>query len=251
MIVLSYGMEKSGSTLAFELCKAILEQRGFVQRHLPDGVVLPGRRINFISQPNLVTLHLLNNEVAPSEVIVIKVHAPIGPAEIDFIEAAICRHEMKVIVNLRDLREICLSLVDAGENARKKSKPAFSNIMNLDDAIRIVNKQFNVCHRWAAIDGALHLLYDDVAFNSTLATAQICNHFDLPMLNDREIENVQSHLLNKAFTQLNKGKRKRYEEELTDAENASLLDRIEDSREFAKQICEQKNYGWFKRHADV
>ena len=84
MIVLSYGMTKSGSTLAFELCKAVLEQRGYEQRHLPDDVVTEGHHINFLADVTVANLEKLVAEVAPSEIIAIKIHAPVGLAEVKF-----------------------------------------------------------------------------------------------------------------------------------------------------------------------
>ncbi len=39
MILLSFEVRKSGSTLAFEMPKAVLELDGFPQARLPDGIV--------------------------------------------------------------------------------------------------------------------------------------------------------------------------------------------------------------------
>src|SRR5579863_5931463 len=102
MIVLSYGMLKSGSTLAFELCKSVLTESKFVQRRLPDDVVTPGHHINFFANLTVSTLGRALDEVAPSEIIAIKVHSALRPAEMQFVEKAVAEGVMKVQENFRD-----------------------------------------------------------------------------------------------------------------------------------------------------
>ena len=138
MIVLSYGMTKSGSTLAFELCKSVLQQRGYEQRRLPDGAVAPWHHINFMNTLTVENLQRALDEVSPKEIIAVKTHVAIGPDERAFIEKRIAEASIKVHVNYRDPREVCLSLVDAGVQAREKGRPAFAEIHTLADAARIV-----------------------------------------------------------------------------------------------------------------
>ncbi len=249
MIVLSYGMTKSGSTLAFELCKAVLERRGFAQRILPDGVVAPGRKINFINRPAVPVLRRLLDAVPPQDIIAVKVHAPLGEEDVRFIERMADR--IKVQVNLRDPREICLSLMDAGTKAREKGRPAFSEIHTLDEAADNVNKQFEACRRWAAIAGALHLLYNDVAYEPASAVARICEQFGFAMLNAAELKAVFDHVFDAAFTQKNKAVKDRYRTDLTPAQNEALLDRLTDGRDYIARVFEQRDFGWFARTAEA
>ena len=246
MIVLSYGMTKSGSTLAFELCKAVLTARGHVQRQLPDGVVAPGRRINFIAHPTVAVLSRLIDSAESGEIIAVKVHAPIGPAEARFIDGAVGRGDIKVQVNLRDPREVCLSLVDAGANARAKAKPAFSEVHTLSDAAPKVAEQLVECRRWGAAPGALHMFYNEVAFDTEAAIERICADFGFPMLDADELDLVHRAVFDKAFTQRNKAVKDRYKNELSADQQAALLDQIKGARTFVKRVMEGRDLGWFK-----
>jgi hypothetical protein len=251
MIVISYGMTKSGSTLAFELCKSILQEQGSEQRRLPDGVVAPGHHINFLSEVSVDRLKAAINEVSAKENIAIKVHCSLGPAEIEFIERAISDGEMKVQVNLRDPREVCLSLVDAGAKAREKKRMAFSEINGLEDAAKIVSRQLTVCRRWGSITGALHLFYNEVAFDSPVAVRQICDDFGFPMFNDENLGIVLHRVFSEAFTQRNKAVKDRYKDDLTLRQNEFLLEELKGGQAFIRRICEQRDFRWFKQAREM
>lgn len=245
MIVLCYGMLKSGSTLAFELCKSVLSQRKFEQRRLPDGVVASGHHINFIDQVTVPVLSRALEEVSPSEVIAIKTHAAIRLAEMQFVEMAVSQGRMKVQVNLRDPREMCLSLVDAGASAREKKRQAFSEITSLEQAALIVDRQLAVCRSWGSLRGATYLHYNEVAFDTSAAVRRICDDLDLEMLGADESQTVIDRVFNEAFTQRNKAVRDRYKDDLTVRQNESLLEGMRRARGFIRRVCEKQDYGWF------
>jgi hypothetical protein len=247
MIVLSYGMLKSGSTLAFELCKSVLTQSKFVQRRLPDGVVTPGHHINFFEDTTVTTLSRTLDEVAPSEIIAIKTHSAIRPAEMQFVETAIAGGVMKVQVNLRDPREMCLSLVDAGARAREKKRQAFSEITNLETAAAIAERQLAVCRNWGSIRGATYLYYNEVAFETPVTVRQICDDLGLQMFDNDELEVVIDRVVTEAFTQRNKAVKDRHKDELTVRQNEYLLEEIKGAKSFIRRVCEQRDYGWFAR----
>jgi len=249
MLLLSYGMTKSGSTLAFELSKAILESRGYVQRRLPDSVVTAGHHINFWDEISNARLRTAMTELAPSEIIAIKLHAPIGAAEIEFVENAIVNDEIRVHVNFRDPREVCLSLLDAGEQARAKERQAFAEIECLEDAVKVVNKQMGTCRQWGSIAGALHLFYNDVAFASEPTAQRICADLGFSNLDKNEMEVVASRLLNDAFTQRNKAVKDRYKDDLSVRQNEYLLEELKGARSFIRRVCEQRDYSWFSRRS--
>jgi hypothetical protein len=251
MIVLSYGMTKSGSTLAFELCKSVLQQRGFEQRRLPDSVVTPGHHINFVTEVSIPLLKRAMEEISSTEVIALKVHAAIDLEEFQFIETAISHGQMKVQVNLRDPREICLSLVDAGRQAREKKHLAFSEIKSLDDAAKVTSRQLVACRRWGSITGALHLFYNDAAFDSPSAVRQMCEDFAFQMFNDEELKIVFDRVFNEAFTQRNKAVKDRYKDELTVRQNEFLLEELKGGRAFIRRVCEQRDYSWFSQLRDA
>jgi hypothetical protein len=250
MIVLSYGITKSGSTLAFELCKSVLEQRGFVQRRLPNGVVAPGHHINFINEVSISILQRALEEVSPSEIIAIKTHAAVQLSAVPLIETAISQKHMKVHVNLRDPREICLSLVDAGAKAREKRRVAFSEIETLSDAAVAFNRQFVGCKRWGSIVGAEYFFYNDVAFETCKAVKQLCEEFNFEQFSDEERTIIMNKVFNEAFTQKNKAVKDRYLDELTVRQNELLLEELKGAKVFIRRVCGQRDISWFQQASD-
>lgn len=245
MIVLSYGMTKSGSTLAFELCKSILEQRGYTQRKLPDDAVTPGHHINFLTDVTVKTVQRLLDEVSSEEKIAIKVHAPIGVAALEFVQARVDDGAVKVHVNFRDPREVSLSLVDAGAQARAKDRKAFSEIHTLEDAAKVARRQLAACRQWGSIRGTLHLFYNDVAFDTHTVVDRMCAALDLDQLSDTEYRVVVDRVIKDAFTQRNKAVKDRYKDDLTVRQNEFLLEEIKGARPFILRVCEQRDYDWF------
>jgi hypothetical protein len=246
MIVLSYGITKSGSTLAFELCKSVLQQKGFEQRRLPDEVVAPGHHVNFINDVSLSALQRLVAETAKTEIVAVKVHAQINTPEIDFVERAIANGDMKVHVNLRDPREICLSLEDAGKKARENNRAAFSEIKNVEDAAKVVKRQLAICRQWGAIKGALHLFYNEVAFDTPVAVRHMCDDFGFEMFGQEDLQVVMDRVFKEAFTQRNKAVKDRYKDDLTVRQNEEFLEKVKGAHSFIRKVVEQKDYSWFE-----
>jgi hypothetical protein len=244
MIVLSYGMTKSGSTLAFELCKSILQQNGYEQRRLRDGVVVPSHHINFITDLSVESLRRVMQEVSPLEIIAIKAHAAFDAAAKQFIEDGIRRDHIKVYLNYRDLREMCLSLVDAGKQARAAEKPAFAEIHTLADAAKAVRRQLAICRVWGALHGAIHLHYNDVAFDTRGVVDQMCADFGFRKFNEKKYQELTNHVLNEAFTQKNKAVKDRYKE-LTAPQQKFLRRHILGYDDYMNRICAEHDYSWF------
>jgi hypothetical protein len=250
MIVLSYGMTKSGSTLAFELCKSILQQKGYKQRRLPDGVVVPGHHINFITDLSVDSLRRVMQEVSRSEIIAIKAHTAFDAATRQFIEESIRDGQMKVHLNYRDLREICLSLVDAGVQARDMEKPAFAEIHTLADAAKAVRRQLAICRVWGPLQGAMHLHYNDVAFDTRRVVDQMCADFGLRKFKDKEYEELTHRVFNESFTQKNKGIKDRYKE-LTQPQQRFLQMHILGFDDYMNRICIERDYSWFQLPQEI
>jgi hypothetical protein len=238
VILISYGITRSGSTLCFEFAKRILEEAGFPQRRLSDALTVPGRRINYRREWSIESVEALLREVREDEYIAIKTHGPPGP-DLRTALAADGRFErVKVHVNLRDPREVALSLRDAGERARRLNKLTFSEIQSLDDACRRIRPDIGHCREWGSIPGSLKLHYDDVAFDSIRAIARMADHLGVPAKPESVATFVRSH----AFTQFNKGQPKRYLRDMTPAEAESI--RLQYS-EFIERVCEARDYSWF------
>jgi hypothetical protein len=251
VIILSYGMTKSGSTLAFELCKAVLQQNGSDQRRLPEDVIPPPHHINFLTDVSVENLKALLAEVKPSEKVAVKVHAPIGKEEMALVESCVADGTMKVHVNYRDPREVCLSLVDAGAKAREKNRPAFSEIRTLEDAAKVVRRQLGTCRKWGSIKGVFYLFYNDVAFDTRAVADRMSIDFGFGPLSDEDYKKVADEVFNEAFTQKNKAAKDRYKDDLTVRQNEFLLEEIKPAANFIRKVCEQSDFNWFAAARDV
>ena len=249
MILICYGMTKSGSTLAFELVKAILERHGHVQRRLPDGVVRPLHTVNFANFQTPDDLARLKAEVAVDEIIAIKVHGPLAPDTQVYLEAAIAEGSYRLHVNYRDPREVCLSLLDASEKARVRDPEAtrgFGIIKGWDEAAAFAQKQIQHCLAWSSVPGALHLYYNDVAFATEAVLTRLCAHLELPALTAVENAALRQQVFDTAFTQRNKAVIDRYKSDLTPEQNTDLLARIEGAAQFIERACEARDTEWLR-----
>jgi hypothetical protein len=218
MLIFCYGVTKSGSTLAFELIKGMLATAGHAQERLPDGVVNPGHRVNYV-QP--LDRKRLNNLLAAvgERWIAVKTHAGIGDPLFAYLEQLQRENRVQVVISCRDPRDICLSLVDAGETARATGRKEFSEITDLSTAVPGLQQQIEKFEKWSAIRGALLLDYDTVAFETDTAIDRI--ESCLGIRSDRE--SAKRYAFEEAFTQKNKGQRNRFREELTAEQNAELV----------------------------
>jgi hypothetical protein len=244
MLVLSYGITKSGSTLAFELCKVVLEQSGFEQRRLPDAVTVPGRRINFLEFATIDNLERLMVEIGPEEIIAVKTHDSLRPTERQFLQEASVSNRVRIQVNYRDPREIALSLVDAGAKARAKGEKSFSEYFAVEDTVKDVSNQLKQCRLWGSLAGALRLFYNDVAFNTPDAIAHICDHLGISPLDESAVAEVVTRV-SKTFTQKNRAAKDRYKD-LTIRQSEFLIEAIKGSRPFINRVCMRRDMSWFE-----
>jgi hypothetical protein len=217
MLVLCYGLTKSGSTLAFELIKGMLDGAGHKQDRLPDGPINPGHRINYV-QP--LTRKRLNEVLSAvgDRWIAVKTHSGIADPLFTYVEKLQVEGRLQLVVSYRDPRDICLSMLDAGEAARASGVKEFSEVTDLAVAATRVSEQIEKFFKWAAVRGALLLHYDTVAFDSETAIDRIETCLGLHV--DRE--RAKQYAFEEAFTQKNKARRDRFLNELTTEQKIAL-----------------------------
>src|SRR4029077_18506857 len=110
---------KSGSTLAFELVKGMLESVGQAQTRLPDGPVDAGRRNNYIDSLDAPRIDALLASIG-SRSIAVKTHCGFRDQLFPLLEERQACGELQIVASYRDPRDICLSLLDAGSRARSR-----------------------------------------------------------------------------------------------------------------------------------
>lgn len=219
MLILCYGITKSGSTLAFELIKGMLETVGHPQIRLPDDVVRPEQIVNFVEPVDRESLQKLLAAI-DERWIAVKNHSPITDETFLYLERLQREGLVRVTASWRDPRDICMSLLDAAVQAKVLGTKEFSEFTDLTIAVRIMRRKLAAFRRWGALKGTLRLDYDTVAFSPDRAIDEI-EPF-LGIASDRE--RAKQYAFNEASTQMNKGKRHRAAEELSPEEYAALTD---------------------------
>ncbi|WP_233417079.1 sulfotransferase domain-containing protein [Halovulum marinum] len=213
-IVFSYGLTKSGSTLAYQLVLVALERAGHPQPALRLPGVTVSRRINAIEHLDADAAARMRAAVAAhGHPVAFKTHTRPDPAVRDMVRAGALAHAV-----VRDPRDIALSMVDHGVRARAARKPAFAEIHHLDDALRGIDGQMETLAQWLALPGVRILRYDRLAFDTVAATAAILEHLGL----DGDPQAIADEVLSRRFIQLNAGRRDRHRAEMSAADSARI-----------------------------
>jgi len=178
MIVFCFGLQRSGSTLVFEIARAALERAGHDQARLASELLGHDRPENFLDDLSLARLERIERAVG-NRTVAIKTHA--GPPP-DVAARVTARPERfpAVLVSYRDPRGIGLSLLDAGHRARlglrrQPSRPrlaldrltnrnaygeAFASLVDHGDALRVIEGGIARAARWLACPQAHPCHYD-------------------------------------------------------------------------------------------
>ena len=238
MIVLCYGVTKSGSTLAFELAKRALANCGHSQDRLSDEAIPSGHKINFIDSISPEIIAQLDKEIGPKRMVAIKTHTGLDRESFLHLDKLSAAGRIKVQAVYRDPRDICLSMIDAGKSARAAGQSAFSEIHDMADAIQAVERQLGKLRRWGALTNVLLISYDSAAFDTEKALIAIDKQLGISSNHKVVIDEV----MNEAFTQRNKAVRARHRQELSASER-KIMDIVFGG--FLKRVCVQQDYSWF------
>jgi hypothetical protein len=243
MLVLCYGIQKSGSTLAFELVKGVLQSAEFEQPFLRNerfksGTPIPSSARNYIEGVTQEKIAELCDEIGPDRRIAVKTHGAFPAKIFPWLEDMQAQGALQIIVSWRDPRDICLSLLDAGAASRRSNAGAFSELETLDDAVAYVDQRLARYRRWAALRGTLRLEYDTAAFAPDDAISAIEMALGVTSNHDR----VKTHAFDHADTRKNKALPDRYMTELS-AEHRTKL-----AETFHRFIMDSRDAGWPERH---
>lgn len=248
MLVISYGIPKSGSTLAYEVIRGVLMSAG----HPQDAVYNdrrdeddPGRGLkrSFMVNATREKIEELMAQIGPDRVIAVKTHSSFDSEIFPWLEEKQAAGALKVIASYRDPRDICLALMDAGERSRAKGRKAFSSVEDLEKAAHNVERRARAFLKWAALKGTLRLDYDMVAFETDKAIDRI--EETLNVKSDRA--EVMRYAFEDAHTLKNKAKRHRYMDELDDEEKETLRKIF---RKFIRKVIEKNDQSWFDEYRE-
>jgi len=234
MIVISYGIMKSGSTLAFEMARAVLEQAGHRQDLLPDDLVRPGADINLVMGWSDDGIQRLIDASA-DRVVALKTHGSLWGVDLEKVREHIAAGDVRVHVVYRDPREMLISMLDHGVRARAGADVAFRDTWTLDDAIRRLGVQVYWFTHWASLP-CLKLRYQDFAFDPAFGPTSIAEDVGVDVDPARVWDAV-----NQRFTQKNEARPDRYKTDLWPEE----LERIERAFPLFLELVQGNDRGWF------
>jgi len=219
-VYLSYGMPKSGSTLAFELTKAVFEQNNYPQTRL-SGLVEAKHALNFMDDFSDEAVERLSTAVERiGHPIVVKTHGHLTPAAHRLLEN---RGAIGHCV-YRDPREVILSLLDAGEKARRLGHRAFSEMNSIEYAAKRVTRRIEITKAWMAAPNIIPLFYSDTAFKTPEVVQIVADQIGLPV----DAEKAERTVKSSKFTQFNKGRQDRHLTDLSPEQNEELYLRFKD-----------------------
>ncbi len=216
MIYICYGMKKSGSTLAYELTRAMLEALGHPNKRLSNQVIAAKHTVNFLSNNEIKAfdqhaLDMLKKEIPDSQVIAIKTHG--GPTS--FLRELAAQGQLIGQANFRDPRDNIPSLLDAGERARRRGRMAFKNINNWEAALEAYEKNLRLFEQWADIPGVTITEYEEVAFSSRAFLDRVAAQLGCNNLDAITCEKILEDVRGNRFTQYNRGVTKRHRNDLS------------------------------------
>src|SRR5437773_11540492 len=116
MLVLCYGIPRSGSTLAFELAKGTLQSAGFDQATFVNDRLGPERlkragpdARNYVTGLSKRKIESLIEAIGPDRKIAVKTHSSFPDRMFRWLERLQASGKLQVIASYRDPRDICLS----------------------------------------------------------------------------------------------------------------------------------------------
>ena len=194
-------MTRSGSTLAFETEKAILENYGMPQ----DKIVYKGLENwieNYLPEKYLSDIDSLKkiNEKTLDNFVVFKTHGAANKKLINFIR----KFKIPVTISVRDPKDIIISLLEISKKNRSINETGFINIISFKDALRNIEEDLWRLETWKPLieEGIAKV----IPYEETIKDAEIIIQFlaDLtskPKLLISEIKEITK----KRFTQFNIG----------------------------------------------
>jgi hypothetical protein len=214
MLIISYGMPKTGSTLLFELTKALLEYAGYKQNLAPSEFNRQ-HPINFSNDLDEEGL-LPFQSFAESSHLVLKTHSAPTP----YVKSEIERGRIKCTVSIRDPRDQVLSVLDHARASRKNGDVAFSEFFLVDDVLSMLLHRERQTLDWLELAPESVYFYEEFSKDTLGTITQLASQFDITLNDPSKV----LELMKGRFTQLNKGIVGRYQTELTLKQQAQVVD---------------------------
>lgn len=211
MIILSVGLQKSGSTLIANLEEELLISSGKRCGQAMVRKKFSGRYIQKITFD--VTWKLLLYNILYGS-FVIKTHSKPNK----YIRFLINSGFAKATYSYRDPRDVMLSAIDHGNRSRAGLDPhkAFIHFENIDNSIPLTIELMKICQQWLNFGKAFFIKYEEFMGDPVSVMKPTMNYLKIDVSENKIRELVREHEANKLTSHnFNKGITYRYKTELT------------------------------------
>ena len=210
MLVSCFGIHKSASTFAYRISTE-------VAKHVFDGEVLTGMDVQKINKDFLEKNHDIISST--KKVLIQKTHSGTNTDLSRYIENG----EIHVIASIRDLRDVALSMIDAGADSRAAGlKNQMANVQNISDTIAKIREDVTALKRWSMLPRILYVPYNEIFLNPDSIVGKIAKFaFDRDLSSD-ECKKINESIP-RSTIRLNKGIKDRYKSEMSSAESEQIL----------------------------
>ncbi len=211
MIVVCYGIHKSASTFTYQIVKEIL-LANFDSVECPDGV-FPAKENSLAQFKDII--------LSDNKVLVIKTHGASTP----YVDELKSQTRVLSTANYRDPREIALSMIDHGNRSREQGQEnVMAGIETIDDAISLLKVEIKRFETWTAHDFNMPVFYEDICFDSIPNVKKLFTHLTGKPSTDEDAQAILDKFSERKNIMFNKGKKKRYEEDMTQENSQKIVD---------------------------
>ncbi|MFZ1323348.1 MAG: sulfotransferase domain-containing protein [Ignavibacteria bacterium] len=162
MLVISSGMQKSGTAYFYNVLNDLLIESGSANaRNIKDEFSLENilkdnnNNIDGISWKDLLKISIVSFKKG---IFAVKTHYP-NRRSFEFLSKV---GIVKIIYSYRDPRDVILSVIDHGKKLKESGETGnFTNMIELDDAIRNVKTWIKDCKELSKKDSILKYSYED------------------------------------------------------------------------------------------
>ncbi|MEM1368430.1 MAG: hypothetical protein AAGG02_10515 [Cyanobacteria bacterium P01_H01_bin.15] len=210
---MSFGLHKSASTYTFLVLRKLLQNLGADPEVIDDDLFL--KRDN----SDQIWTRLQN----PDSCFLVKTHrrAP------HFLQEL--KHSIKSIANIRDPRDIALSMIDAGKDSReKKLDDSMREVYGIHDAANLIRLDVNALKTWIGNTDTRILPFQDICFNSKSTFFKATQWLLGQSPTKDAIEEAMQSIKDEKNFRFNVGIQCRYKSEMSDRHSAYFLDRFSD-----------------------
>jgi hypothetical protein len=220
MLIISAGMQKSGSAYVYNIINDLLINTGYEdarkiknKHHLERLMKGYNNNIKGMQLWKLLKLLMISFKYGD---FVVKTHS--GPTVLSnfFIKIGL----IKIIYIYRDPRDVIVSAIDHGNKIISNGKNhSFAKIVKFEKAVEQVKVWINIYHKFKKNKNVLCIKYEDLSLKAEYTLGQICKHLSIKVSDKDMISIIMKYDKNNPKADMyglhfNQAKIKRFKEEL-------------------------------------